>query len=397
MQHLTKDARTPRAFAQATCRPWTNVFLALACGALALLLVAGTGDVARASGPAPVISSQNAQQEGDLRTECASRAEAKTPKGWIKNRFEMCVHRPTYLKLTDSRRRLRGELWFDLWILGFSYDGSRRVDYTSSIENIRTKAVSGENPANWKIEQSFTHKIETQGSDVNPQINQPANTLQNGTIAEWTAKPFWQLTYTSPDTGKLEVGNNQVVRGEINLGMKVTSPTALPWEDRVMAKSNIRFDYVGRAAGKYKGTVFTDARVELVMSLKNPEVDQSARHILDAQQFPERTFPSWAGKTVPGGSGQPLHRMIDPAKLKDQRDESIKQCRNVWGDYSGSGLECDEYPFASTYEGSLKGDNRYSVRLIDGADNRKGGELIQKVYEENRLIDNDAFYVKIIP
>ncbi|WP_435811908.1 NucA/NucB deoxyribonuclease domain-containing protein [Streptomyces massasporeus] len=28
-------------------------------------------------------------------------------------------------------------------------------------------------------------------------------------------------------------------------------------------------------------------------------------------------------------------------------------------------MECDEYPFASTQEGSTKGDNRFSVRLID--------------------------------
>ncbi|GAA0437961.1 hypothetical protein GCM10010357_69220 [Streptomyces luteireticuli] len=164
-----------------------------------------------------------------------------------------------------------------------------------------------------------------------------------------------------------------------------------------MAYSNIRFDYAGRPAGKYKGTVFTDARVELVMSLKDPKVDQSARHILDAQQFPERTFRSWPGKTVPGGNGRPLHRLINPDLQGKNRDNSIKQCKDVWGDYSGTRLECDEYPFASTREGSLKGDNRYSVRLIDGDDNREGGLRIQKVYEENRVLDNDPFYVKIVP
>ncbi|MGW1982040.1 NucA/NucB deoxyribonuclease domain-containing protein [Streptomyces collinus] len=76
-------------------------------------------------------------------------------------------------------------------------------------------------------------------------------------------------------------------------------------------------------------------------------------------------------------------------------DWSISECKKVWGDYSGSGLECDEYPFASTKEGSTKGDNRFSVRLIDGPDNRKGGERLNEMYTLNRMLDGDPFYVKI--
>ncbi|MGC4987577.1 hypothetical protein ACLQ18_44645 [Streptomyces sp. DT193] len=34
--------------------------------------------------------------------------------------------------------------------------------------------------------------------------------------------------------------------------------------------SSVRQDYAGRLAGKYKGTLFTAARVELVMSQKDP-------------------------------------------------------------------------------------------------------------------------------
>jgi hypothetical protein len=73
--------------------------------------------------------------------------------------------------------------------------------------------------------------------------------------------------------------------------------------------------------------------------------------------------------------------------------QSASRCAT--GDYTGSGLECDEYPFASTEEGSTKGDNRFSVRLIDGPDNRKGGEYINAVYTLNRVLNGDPFYVKI--
>lgn len=78
-----------------------------------------------------------------------------------------------------------------------------------------------------------------------------------------------------------------------------------------------------------------------------------------------------------------------------QQSSTATHDRTVWGDHSGSGLECDEYPFASTGEGSDKGDNRYSVRLIDGKDNRAGGGLLDAMYTINRVLDGDAFYVKI--
>ncbi|MFI1954269.1 hypothetical protein ACH437_20835 [Streptomyces xinghaiensis] len=41
------------------------------------------------------------------------------------------------------------------------------------------------------------------------------------------------------------------------------------------------------------------------------------------------------------------------------------------------------------------GDNRFSVRLIDGKDNRKGGNRLDEMYTLNRVLDGDPFYVKI--
>ncbi|MEU9005375.1 NucA/NucB deoxyribonuclease domain-containing protein [Streptomyces sp. NPDC048551] len=132
------------------------------------------------------------------------------------------------------------------------------------------------------------------------------------------------------------------------------------------------------------------------MSLKDPAVDQSARHILDAQQLPERTFPSWAGKTVPG-STEPLHRLIDKDKQEKNREKAIATCNDVWGDYKGTTLQCDEYPFASTKEGAAAPGNRFSARLIDGTDNETGGRKLNEMFTLNRILDGDAFYVKITP
>ncbi|ATW52179.1 NucA/NucB deoxyribonuclease domain-containing protein [Streptomyces peucetius] len=110
---------------------------------------------------------------------------------------------------------------------------------------------------------------------------------------------------------------------------------------------------------------------------------------------PERTFPSFVAKSVPGEK-EPLHRLVDTEKNEKQRANSIKECKKIWGDYSGTRLQCDEYAFASTHEGSLKGNNRFSVRLIEGTDNEAGGRL-NSMYTANRILDGDPFYVKITP
>ncbi|MEV7180094.1 NucA/NucB deoxyribonuclease domain-containing protein [Kitasatospora sp. NPDC093679] len=146
--------------------------------------------------------------------------------------------------------------------------------------------------------------------------------------------------------------------------------------------------------------MFVEARVELVMKPSDPLVARSARHIKDARSNPERTFPSFVGTTVPGEK-EPLHRLIDRAKQDTNRTAAIKTCDDVWGNYAGSGLECDEYPFSSTYEGAAAGGasptGRYSSRLIDAADNGAGGNMILAVYTQNRVLDGDPFYVKTTP
>jgi len=81
--------------------------------------------------------------------------------------------------------------------------------------------------------------------------------------------------------------------------------------------------------------------------------DWRAVHIRDAQIYPNRTFPSWPGKTVPGraGGNEPLHRMVDDALATANYNASVAYCKETWGpNYATGGKQCDEYPFKTTYE-----------------------------------------------
>ncbi|MER6621311.1 NucA/NucB deoxyribonuclease domain-containing protein [Streptomyces sp. NPDC000931] len=74
----------------------------------------------------------------------------------------------------------------------------------------------------------------------------------------------------------------------------------------------------------------------------------------------------------------------------------MQTCTDVRGDYSGTGLRCDEYPFASAEERGTDG-LRYSARLIDGPENEEGGRHLNSMYTANRIVDGGAFYVTGVP
>ncbi|MCM2425196.1 NucA/NucB deoxyribonuclease domain-containing protein [Streptomyces sp. RKAG337] len=132
-----------------------------------------------------------------------------------------------------------------------------------------------------------------------------------------------------------------------------------------------------------------------------------AQHIKQAFTNPTATKPLNALKSVPGDTVQePLHRLFLDQKRRDRnRAVAVRECTRYWGaHYTDGGKECDEFPFATTYEGSAIEEYdvhaermNYSVMPLDGAQNGAAGNLLSGFYNANRLIDGveDGFIVKI--
>ncbi|MFJ4478690.1 FG-GAP-like repeat-containing protein [Streptomyces xanthochromogenes] len=362
-------------------------------------------DYQRSQGKSPTPKARSGMDsfssEPDLRTECAlagNAGEAKAAGGWIKSRFETRMHRPydLVLRSTDGKETI-GRLWFDAWILAFSYDGDRRVDYVSSVENVRVQTAGGEDATKWRVFEQFKHTIDAGSGDPNPHVTAPKQTDRDALLGEWNTQPQWTVKYTSPDGGPLySQGNQQRVNAIMSMSLSVSSPSSTKTYQEVDAfHSNVRFDYAGPVAGKYKGTAFTQAHVTFRPRLDDPLGWETARHIDDALHHPNRTFPAAFPKYIPGEK-DPLHRVLDPARVDANRAAANATCNDVWGSYDGYKLNCDEYPFASTYEGSAKPGKMYSARLIDADDNQKvGRDLNTQFYTVNRILDNDAFYVAV--
>jgi hypothetical protein len=147
--------------------------------------------------------------------------------------------------------------------------------------------------------------------------------------------------------------------------------------------------------GKDIGCVFANVTPVLTYSLSWP-YPELARHIADAQ-----------------GSGLPslLTRLTDPGLIEANRATA---CPDSYP--RPDGKSCDEYPFASTYQGAAftgggprtfdwcqvdigqpgsTGESGYSVCMIDADQNSGGGSALGSFYGDNRVIDHDAFYVSI--
>ena len=119
-------------------------------------------------------------------------------------------------------------------------------------------------------------------------MTKPSVAERDELLGAWDRKPLWTLSYTSPDNGpQFANGNQQRVKATIGMDVTASSPNVHPSYSEVDAfYSNVRFDYAGPVAGKHLGTVFTQAHVELVMSQKDPDVNESALHIYDAPSAP---------------------------------------------------------------------------------------------------------------
>ncbi|WP_460716980.1 NucA/NucB deoxyribonuclease domain-containing protein, partial [Microbispora hainanensis] len=63
----------------------------------------------------------------------------------------------------------------------------------------------------------------------------------------------------------------------------------------------------------------------------------------------------------------------------------------------GMGNQCDEYPFASTMQGASFAQGNYSVKALNGVQNRKQGDALLKFYGDYRVGEGNKFWVLIEP
>ncbi|MFJ3879134.1 NucA/NucB deoxyribonuclease domain-containing protein [Streptomyces sp. NPDC090077] len=155
-----------------------------------------------------------------------------------------------------------------------------------------------------------------------------------------------------------------------------------------------------------EGAIFDRITPFLTYDCKDRDVQAVAGHIAAAFKSPNATFPRPApgrGKFIPGdyfGIGTKVTRNYPgfngaSAQIqRDNRSSKDKACATLTK--PAPSYQCDEFPFASTKEGAGKGDGNFSLRYVPQPDNSKAGAALSKWYGQDRILDGDAYGVRII-
>ena len=79
---------------------------------------------------------------------------------------------------------------------------------------------------------------------------------------------------------------------------------------------------------------------------------------------------------------------MDSTKKAANHNQAVALCKDIWGnDYASGGLECNEYPFQSTYEGvSVSTGGNWvkwqgSAPPIPALENSRGGTALGVFFE----------------
>ncbi|GGT02591.1 hypothetical protein GCM10010271_00360 [Streptomyces kurssanovii] len=334
-----------------------------------------------------------------------------TQKFFIKSRFAVCSG-ATFLQTWLRNNRPVGESMFNVRVVGTIAKNSREITFTyyytemQSTGSTATAAMrietKGAIPKSWPSGVRYTHSGTMPGTKTFDELKR-------------------QRTYThkvNAKPGQGSSGSTDLVFAVYEPVITITPPPGWKLGGALTGKLFMlapRWDaatYLANSTGggnpSRKGAATFSYLPTLTYSAKAGAEERAvAEHIRTAFTKPLDTKPYMSAKNVPGQEAKaPLHRLVEKTRKEDNRKAAVKQCKRYWGDgYSLGGIrECDEYPFATTYEGAAQADHdseakkfNFSVLPIDKTENGAGGSLLLGFYAKNRLVDGlqDGFLVKI--
>jgi hypothetical protein len=327
---------------------------------------------------------------------------------WFKNRYNICrsvILQIIYRKLVDGAPKEVGRGYFRSTLIGVAQDKESRIRFGLRVKYLYTE---DEEISDGHI----TFGLECFNND--PQrvsaCNHPSAPVDR-TVAEWRspagAEPiYWDATTST--TSVPEEKYKAEKRGFFAFNLVESAVFAgLP----TVVRQPQEFFRCDSATYATRGSrcVFTTVTPTLVFDLHDPGYGESAAFIKDAQEDITRTKPGLIGKEVPGRFRETtltyLYPGYDVGNTKNgSRNKVRRVCRAGWGakytkDTNGNPRQCDEYPFASTYQNSARVDEStkwsYAAKAIAASHNEAGGHLLSSWYGREHMLDGDGFYVVV--
>ncbi len=332
-------------------------------------------------------------------------------KFYVKSRFAVC-NGASFLQTWTRNGQPVGTSMFNVRALGTVAKNSRTITFQYYFTDFTTAGTTGAAampittkatiPQSWPSGARYTRGGSMPGTKTFTQLK--AQRTFKDTV---TAKPGQgsgsadllfavyepAISYTPPAPWKLS--------GALGGKLFMLAPR---WD----AASYLANSTGGGTPAKKGAATFSYVTPLTLSAKQGAEERAEAAHIRQAFLTPLDTKPYMSAKKVPGQTAkEPLHRTVSASRIDMNRAAAVKQCKRYWGaDYTQGGtLECDEYPFASTYEGAAEPEFdsdakkfNFSAKPIAKDDNRAGGSILKSYYAKNRIIDgmDDGFIVKIV-
>ncbi|PTM57776.1 NucA/NucB deoxyribonuclease domain-containing protein [Desmospora activa] len=331
--------------------------------------------------------------------ECLDNPAGGTLEGWAKNRYAFCrAGNFSYVEVQCRGwwpfiRCTTYGVQYRLTLIGFGSNGKREAQFDYYVDNIQVTHPRM-NGAKLKIDVNCAALVNP--GDCREDASTPA---VERTVAQWKNNGFGtkklysippEITDYNPDRlGYLEFWARSTV-----------SPSGLPTRTQDSPREEVRFDSARYMFVFYPrqyfphGAIFPRAKPVLQYSLSEPAMNEAAQHYKDAMERPGSTVPPKVNKQIPGAEGdRPLHRLTrrhHPDEYNQNRNRTRSEC-DRWFPDRPENNQCDEFPFASTWEGTAFADGNFSIRMISADDNNAAGRWLGAWYAYDRIIDGRTY------
>lgn len=313
-----------------------------------------------------------------------------TGVGRIYNHYQWCAWSLLKLQIKETingREYVTGELTYRQTVIGWGSKSANEVLVRVYIDQVNADNGGKLTPGNASltVNTSCEFVYNPTSCSASPSAGQTATFLDfaNGKVLEF--RMTVGLPTSTTDNPDRKVGLNLNVHflatNTVQPGKVVDFGTLRPV---VRCDGSIRGGFNGPAC------IFGGVVPSWWLNRADPETGEVAQHVYDALNNPNSTMPPdpSGNKIIPYN----LTRTVDGNLNAAQRSRAVYQCSKWFPKQPDE--SCDEYPFASTYEGTFNDpETNYSVRYINATHNSTEGNKRGVWYYYDRILELDGFRV----
>jgi hypothetical protein len=370
---------------------------------------------------------------------------AINPRGYTKNHFSWCTKQIPMLAVevynyTKKKWETTDLAAAELVTIGRTFQGSREIEFDVYMPRLND-AVEG---VAFK-DKNFTVGLNVTGDPSSAACKQVVNSQYPATFsgpAEYWAGRMVTFKVESPASGWVPGPNNRELIATCTTQLTLTAPSVVGVQyNNKTAQQVIRCDSAEYITWYRSGCIF--AHLVPSIKLRQKQFPNAYAHVSKAFTAPNTTVPEttttdermWPPKTrVPLGTSKifpgfsksnAIHRLYwDENRIDRNRWRSQRICGYRWHPWwqgrdpvpwNPAVQQCDEFPFASTYEGSwavwektppddqcctYPNQANVTVDLIPAQENMAWGANwdtggLGRFYMVDRVLDEDDFFIRL--